>query len=141
MTLDAAIALIKTTSGRMNELYQKPVFDEWAVVALAQHKAKLLGYLGPRKEDFQKSFLNDVQELRASLFSSQHEVGEFEFSRHGVGTRVEAFVTVGEGIFLVCNNTSKTMNDIARDPLWLSAQVPFVELSEAFRSDPVEHAV
>ena len=87
MTLDAAIALIKTTSGRMNELYQKTVFDEWAVVALAQHKAKLLDYLGPRKEDFQKNFLNDVQELRASLFSSQHEVGEFEFSRHGVGTR------------------------------------------------------
>jgi hypothetical protein len=30
------------------------------------------------------------------------------------------------------------MDTIAADPQWLSAQVPFVELSETFRSDWVE---
>jgi hypothetical protein len=140
MTLDAAMALIRATSARMNGLYEKTVFDEWAVVTLGQHKATLLGYLGPRREDFQKNFLNDVRDLRAGLFSAKHDVGNFEFSRHGVGTKVEAFVALGEGTFLVCNNTGKTMDDIAKDPLWLSAQVPFVEMSEAFRSDPLRPA-
>ena len=29
------------------------------------------------------------------------------------------------------------MSSIAKDPLWLSAQVPFVEMSDKFRSDPL----
>jgi hypothetical protein len=29
------------------------------------------------------------------------------------------------------------MDGIAKDPLWLGAQVPFAELSDKFRADPV----
>jgi len=29
------------------------------------------------------------------------------------------------------------MDAITRDPHWLAAQVPFVELSDAFRADPL----
>jgi hypothetical protein len=32
------------------------------------------------------------------------------------------------------------MDGIASDPHWLGAQVPFVELSEKFRADPLELA-
>ena len=64
-------------------------------------------------------------------------VGDFEFARHGFGTKVEAFMVVGEGIYLICNNTAQSMSGIANDPLWLSAQVPFVEMSDRFRSDPI----
>jgi hypothetical protein len=29
------------------------------------------------------------------------------------------------------------MDEIARDPLWLNAQVPFVEMSDKFRDNPL----
>jgi len=140
MTLEQASNLIGGCAERMNDLYQKVVFDEWAIVSLVQHKAKILAYLGPRKDDFQKNFAADVQDLRADLLSKRHSIGDFEFARHGVGTRLEAFVMVGEGLYLICNNTAQSMSAIAKDPLWLSAQVPFVELSDRFRADPVEPA-
>ena len=138
MTLEEATNLIGRCAARMNDLYQKVVFDEWAIVSLIQHKAKILAYLGPRKDDFQKNFSTDVQDLRADLLSRRHSIGDFEFARHGVGTKLEAFVMAGEGLYLICNNTAQSMSAIAKDPLWLSAQVPFVELSDRFRSDPLE---
>ncbi len=141
MTLEEATNLIGRCAARMNDLYQKVVFDEWAIVSLIQHKAKILAYLGPRKDDFQKNFATDVQDLRADLLSRRHSIGDFEFARHGVGTKLEAFVMVGDGLYLICNNTAKSMSAIAKDPLWLSAQVPFVELSDQFRSDPLEFAL
>ena len=140
MTLEEATNLIGRCAARMNDLYQKAVFDEWVIVSLIQHKAKILAYLGPRKDDFQKNFATDVQDLRADLLSRRHSIGDFEFARHGVGTKLEAFVMVGDGLYLICNNTAQSMSAIAKDPLWLSAQVPFVELSDQFRSDPLEFA-
>ena len=137
MTLADANALIRGCADRMNELYEKVVFDEWAVVTFVQHKASVLSYLGPRKDDFQKNFATDVQDLRAELLSNKHSIGDFEFARHGFGTRLEAFVVVGEGLYLICNNTTQSMSGIAKDPHWLSAQVPFAELSDRFRSDPL----
>src|SRR6266581_1625280 len=141
MTLDEANKRIRGCAERMNKLYRNVVFDEWAIVSLEQQKLKILAYLGPRKDDFQKNFAVDVQELRADLLSRRHSIGDFEFARHGVGTKLEAFVMVGDGLYLICNNTAKSMSAIAKDPLWLSAQVPFVELSDQFRSDPLEFAL
>ena len=141
MTLEQTTKLIGSCAERMNDLYQKVVFDEWAIVSVVQHKAKILAYLGPRKDDFQKNFAADVQDLRADLLSRRHSIGDFEFTRHGVGTKLEAFVMVGQGLYLICNNTAQSMSAIAKDPLWLSAQVPFVELSDQFRSDPLESAL
>ena len=137
MRLDDANQLIRDCADRMNELYRKIVFDEWAIVSLVQHRAKILAYLGPRKDDFQKNFAADVQDLRAELLSDKHNPGDFEFSRHGLGTKLEAFVVVGDGLYLICNNTAESMNGIAKDPLWLAAQVPFAEMSDRFRSDPL----
>ena len=141
MTLEEATNLIGRCAARMNDLYRKVVFDEWVIVSLIQHKARILAYLGPRKEDFQKNFATDVQDLRADLLSRRHSIGDFEFARHGVGTKLEAFLMVGDGLYLICNNTAQSMSAIAKDPLWLSAQVPFVELSDQFRSDPLVFAL
>ena len=137
MTLDDANKLIRGCADRMNELYKKVVFDEWAIVLLVQQRAKILTYLGPRKDDFQKNFAADVQDLRSELLSHNHNLGDFEFSRHGFGTKLEAFVVVGDGLYLICNNTTDSMSGITKDPLWLVAQVPFVEMSDRFRSDPL----
>jgi hypothetical protein len=137
MNLEQANQRIQKCAGRMNAAYKQVVFDEWAVVSFMERKGKILSYTGPRREDFQKNFANDIRELRVELLDNTHGVGDFEFARHGVGTGVEAFMIIGMGIYLICNNTKNSMDGITKDPLWLGAQVPFVELSDEFRADRV----
>ncbi len=121
----------------MDARYNKTVFDEWAIISLADQKGRVLTYIGPRKEDFKQNFLADAGPLRAGLLTPQHGVGDFEFARHGVGTGFESFMVLGHGLYLICNNTVQSMDGITKDPLWLGAQVPFVELSDQFRADPL----
>ena len=138
MTLDQANKQIATCAEQMNARYKKTVFDELAIISLEEHKGHLLSYTGPRKAGFQKNFLADAGSLRAGMLTRKYDVGDFEFARHGVGTGFESFMVLGQGIFLICNNTVQSMDGITQDPLWLGAQVPFVELSDKIRSDPVE---
>lgn len=138
MTLDQVTRLVQSCAEQMNARYKKVVFDEWAVISLADKKVHLLAYIGPRKAGFQKNFLADAGSLRAGLLAQEYNVGDFEFARHGVGTGFESFLVLGKGIFLICNNTVQSMDGITQDPLWLGAQVPFVELSDKIRGDPVE---
>ena len=137
MTLDQANNLIQSCAEQMNARYKKVVFDEWAVISLSEHKGRLLAYTGPRKAGFQKNFFTDAGSLRAGLLTQNYNPGDFEFARHGVGTGFESFMALGAEVFLICNNTVQSMDGIAKDPLWLNAQVPFVDLSETFRNDPL----
>jgi hypothetical protein len=137
MTIDRAVKFIENCAEQMNARYKKVVFDEWAIISLTEQKGRLLAYIGPRKSGFQKNFLTDAAALRTGLSIEKPNVGDFEFARHGVGTGFESFMVLGEGLFLICNNTVQSMDAIAQDPLWLGAQVPFVELSEKFRQDPL----
>ena len=137
MTLAEANRLIHECSEKMNDVYKSVVFDEWAIVSLIPDQIKALSYFGPRREDFQRNFSADTQDLREELLSNRHNIGDFEFAKHAVGTRAEAFMVIGDGIYLICNNTRQTMSTISRNPLWLSAQVPFAGLSDSFRSDPL----
>jgi hypothetical protein len=137
MIIDQAVKLVETCAEQMNARYKKVVFDEWAIISLSDKKGRLLAYIGPRKSGFQQNFLNDAGPLRAGLLTEKSNVGDFEFARHNVGTGFESFMVLGEGIFLICNNTVQSMDAITQDPLWLAAQVPFVDLSEKFRADPL----
>lgn len=134
MTLDDLSAQIKTCAQQMNARYGGIVFDEWAVVSLAENKARVLFYTGPRNDEFLQNFAADLGPLRRELQNQKYGVGDFEFSRHGAGTRIEAFVVLGGGRFLFCNNTQSSMDVIAKNPRWLEAQVPFAELAEAIRA-------
>jgi hypothetical protein len=121
----------------MNSRYGSPVFDEWAIVSLVENRAKVLAYTGPRNDDFLKNFARDLGTLRHSLTGGGYGPGDFEFSRHSTGTGYEAFMVLGIGLFLICNNTSDSMEAIAKNPRWLGAQVPFAELSEKVRANPL----
>jgi hypothetical protein len=137
MTLEQSRKLINGCAEQMNSRYNGVVFDEWAVVSLAHKQSRILNYAGPRNDDFLKNFANDLGTLRTELLNSKHGVGDFEFSRHGVGTLHEAFMVVAEGVYLICNNTRNSMDGITKDARWIEAQVPFVELSEKFRANPL----
>jgi hypothetical protein len=137
MTLDEASRLIKSTAFKMNERYGKVVFDELAVVSLAHQQARVLAYTGPRNDDFLQNFARDLGALRSQLLTGKYGIGDFEFSREGVGTSLEAFMVLGDGIYLFCNNTQRSMDEIAKDARWLNAQVPFAELGDAVQASPV----
>ena len=121
----------------MDARYGGTVFDEWAVVSLAENKARVLAYVGPRNDDFLKNFANDLGSLRAELLDTKYGVGDFAFARHGVGTVFEAFMVLGRGLYLICNNTRESMDTIAKNPAWLAAQVPFAELGDKIRANPL----
>lgn len=137
MTLDEIKTLIRECASQMDGRYGRTVFNEWAVVSLVENKARVLAYVGPRNDAFLQNFVKDLGALRAELLNGQYGVGDFEFARHGIGTGFESFLVVGHGIYLICNNTRESMDTIARNPRWLGAQVPFAELSEKVRSDPL----
>ena len=132
---------VRVCATQMNAQYGQAVFDEWVVVSFLQHQARILGYVGPRNDVFLKNFADDLGPLRMALLNGKYQVGDFEFARHGTGTKFEAFMTLGDGVYLICNNTQSTMDDIAKNLKWLSAQVPFAELSDKVRSSPVTWTV
>lgn len=140
MTLDDANRLVKSTALTMNALYGRVVFDEWAIVSLAQQRVRVLAYTGPRKDVFLQNFVHDFGPLRAQWLTGNYTVGDFEFARHEAGTGFESFLVLGDDLYLFCNNTQRSMDEIARDPKWLSAQVPFAGLADKMRSDPVASA-
>jgi hypothetical protein len=137
MTLDEVKNLIKTCATQMDAHYGKTVFDEWAVISLAENRARVLAYIGPRNDDFLKNFANDLGSLRSELLDANYGIGDFTFARHGVGTRFEAFMVLGSAIYLICNNMSESMDTIAKDPKWLKAQVPFAEIGDKLRISPL----
>lgn len=130
MNLGETMQAIRACATQMDAQYGKTVFDEWVVVLLQEPQARVLGYIGPRQEVFAKNFTRDLGGLRASLLHGRHQVGDFDFARHAAGTSFEAFMALGAGRYLICNNTQSSMAEIAKDPRWLVAQVPFAELSE-----------
>ena len=137
MTLEEVATHITSCANQMNARYGGVVFDEWAVISLAENKARILGYTGPRNDDFLKNFVKDLGTLRAALLGGEFGPGDFEFARHGIGTGFESFLVLGPGVYLICNNTRESMDTISQNPRWLGAQVPFAELADKVRAYPV----
>jgi hypothetical protein len=137
MTLDEIREKIKGCAEQMNSRYGGGVFDEWVVVSLERNRARILHYTGPRNDEFLKNFVADLGSLRIALLDGKYGAGDFEFARHGTGTGIEAFLVLGTGLYLICNNTRESMDAIAKNPRWLNAQVPFVEFAEAIRMNPL----
>jgi hypothetical protein len=137
MKLDEAIALIKQKTERMNAIYGSVVFDELAIVSFKDQKGRILNYSGPRKESFQKNFATDVEILHSELLTTKHQTGDFDFARDASGTNFDAFMVLGDEVYLICNNTAQSINGITKDSRWLGAQVPFAELTEKFRGNPL----
>ncbi len=49
-------------------------------------------------------------------------VGDFAFAQDAKGTGFDACIRLGPTSYLFCNNTSKSMEEIRKSPLWLAAQ-------------------
>jgi hypothetical protein len=137
MNLEEAVKLVKESFEKMNTRYGGVIFDEWVVISFAEAKEKILAYAGPRREHFKNNFDTDVKALRAELHAMKHIIGDFDFARHAAGTHFDAFVVIGQELFLICNSTTRSMQEITQQPNWRMAQVAFMEMSEKFRSNPL----
>lgn len=139
MTLEQAWKSVLDCANEMNTRYREVVFDELAIVSIGDSRARTLSYQGPREEAFAESFPKDSASLRHTVREGgqSYNVGDFEFSHEGAGTAFEAFMLLGKGLCLICNNTSKSMDGISKNPRWLEAQIPFAALSEMFRDNPL----
>ena len=134
--VDARFA-ITSALGRMNALYQKTVFDEWILFKLSSDQNVILGYEGPRPDSYQQKFKEDIIPLSSELNQRKMAVGDFAFAQAAVGTGFDACIRLGPASYLFCNNTTQSMQDIRKNPLWLSAQKPFADLSGKFQADPL----
>lgn len=136
MDLAVARTHIAAALARMNAAYGQPVFDEWAVLGLGG-KQGVLAYVGPRPDSFRRSLPDDAAQLQAEAAAQPSSVGDIVFTLAGNGPRHDAFVRLGEAIYLVCNHTAKSMVEIRGNPGWLKAQAVLFELGEKFRADPL----
>ncbi len=135
-----AYRMIGAAMARMSVLYGQTLFDEWVVVRLGANTATVETYEGPRLADCLATFAKDVAPLRREASDRAHNPGDFDFARAAAGTQFDALLKIAEDAYLLCNNTAATMEEIRARPTWLQAQVPFANLSERFRNDPVKFA-
>lgn len=137
MNLDQAIQLIEECSNRMNEKYGGVVFDEWLIVRLGESDS-ILAHSGPRGERLIQDFARDIKTLHEQMVSEGHSIGDFGFTHEAHGTRFDAFVVIGESLYLLWNNTGSTTTQITKNPSWKVAQAEFVLLTDVIRNNPVQ---
>ena len=137
MKLERAVALLERTMKVMDKGFRMPLFDEWCICEAAGELGRILHYSGPRSEILQRQILRDIQPLAAELQAGQYDPGHFYFSHEGEGALYDAFMCIGVGLYVVFNNTAKSMIEITADPLWKDVQGHFVDLGGRFRVDPL----
>lgn len=139
MNLETAISRIQQSFTTMNEAYHRTVFDEIAIVSFHGGKLHLHHYEGPRQAGFQVTFGDKTMALRTELNGEKTNTGgEFGFTREGVRDLFDAYICLGPGIYLFCNNTAKSMHEVSQDPRWLDAQKKFLNASQQFAADPLK---
>ena len=138
MDLATARSHIQTAFDRMRAAYLKPVFNEWAILAVPAKTGGVLAYEGPRPDAFRRNLSDDAEPLRARAAGKEFAEGDIEFVPDAADTKYDAFMKIGPTSYLVLNHTVRTMNEIRADGKWIGAQAVLFELSEKFRADALE---
>jgi hypothetical protein len=140
MNLETAIARIQKSFVKLNEAYGRPVFDELAIVqATGTASLTLHYYEGARENKFLNAMIEDSVALRNDVGDTLNNVGgEFGFTREGGGEGIDAYICLGPRVFLLCNNTKRSMTEVTKDSRWLKAQGEFLNASQFFAVDPLQ---
>lgn len=140
MTLEQVIPLIHKACEKMNQDFGGVLFNEWAIVRAVRGKLFLEWYEGPRREEFIRQFLAETADLKSASMAynrGQYQVGDFEFTPDGAGSKCDAFLKLGPDSFLVFGNTQLSMRQITQNKRWLKAQAEFAHLSERVAQQPL----
>jgi len=140
MNLESAIARIQKSFTQLNEAYGRAVFDEIAIIQVSGETTLTLHYYeGGREAAFLNDVLEDSVALRNDVGDTRSNLGgEFGFTREGGGEGIDAYICLGPRIFLLCNNTMQSMEEVTRDARWLTAQSEFLNASQYFAVDPLK---
>ncbi|MDX2111990.1 MAG: hypothetical protein SFY80_17315 [Verrucomicrobiota bacterium] len=133
MKLPETVVTVTKAMNEMNRCFKRTLFDEWAIISGSEEAEWLLHYVGPREVEFKQSFVHDFKHLHKLLEDKHLEPGAFEFTKEASGTGFDAILALAPDIYLVCNNTEHSMQEITADPLWRVSQGPFVSLSERYQ--------
>lgn len=140
MKLRQATNLILESVTKMNAIFKEPVFDEFSIVQFVDDTHYLCWYKGNRRQEYIRKFKEDTARLKKasrSRLTNNYEIGDYEFVSDATGFEAESFLVIGEMLFLILTNTRYSMLEIEQNPLWLKAQVPFVEMADRFATDPL----
>jgi hypothetical protein len=139
MNLESAITRIRKSFTKLNEAYGRPVFDEIAIVQTSEATTLSLKYYeGAREAEFLNELMEDSVALRNDVGDTRNNLGgEFGFTREGGGEGIDAYICLGPRVFLLCNNTKQSMEEVTRDARWLTAQSEFLNASQYFAVDPL----
>ena len=138
MKLYRAIELINQTLAKMRISSGLPVFNEWLLLNLSAKEPEMVHYTGPRSK-VEKKMQKDIRAIETEMRQGGYSTGHFYFSQDAAGTLYDAFLVAGPDHYVIFNNTTLTMRDIAADPIWSQTQIHFVELSEYFHADALEY--
>lgn len=135
MNLINAVDVIDQVVSKMSLHSGRSIFNEWLIVDLSLRDVDILYYTGPRSSASQKKLKRDMRSLEDEMKNGGYTTGQFYFSPDAAGTLFDAFIVAGPGKYIIFNNTTMTMTEIARDPFWNKSQIHFAELSEKFHMD------
>jgi len=139
MNLSTAVSRITKSVSKLDAAYGRPLFDELAILAFVGRELELHYYRGPNEKGFMAEFADNTVALRTELTDDQTSLGgEFSFTREAEGASMDAYICLGPDIYLFCNNTAKSMQEVTEDPRWLDAQGEFLNLSQFFAVDPLD---
>jgi len=124
----------------MDAFFGRTVFDEWAVLSIDGPRIAIVAYDGPRAGSFSDEVRKDLLQLQAETEGERREPGAFGFTRTAEGKAIDAYIVLGASLYLICNNTRESVSQLALDPHWRKAQVPFADLAEVFRHHPLATA-
>jgi hypothetical protein len=135
MELQQAIKEVKKAVKDMRLQSGKSVFDEWLILSINYQRFDILHHNKPIFLKNSAGFDINIHMLVDEIQKSSYVPGQYFFSMEAPGTLYDAFIVAGPEKYIIFNNTIQSMTEISTDPLWLSCQSRFVELSEMFRQD------
>lgn len=136
MKKSEAVERIGLALSKMAEVLGEAAFDEWMLVKRLSKGWQVLNYTGEREAAFKKEFTTDIAAMKETVLDfSKTYVGDSDFSYEGHGSGFDAYICVGDGIFLFLNNIQKSTSEITNSPKWKRAQIHYATLLEAFAAD------
>jgi len=131
-----AVERIERALSEMADVLGEAVFDEWTLVKRLSKGWHVLNYVGAREEAFKMEFATDIAAMKETVLDlSKTYIGDSGFSYEGHGSGFDAYICVGDGLFLFLNNVQKSTSEITSSPKWKQAQIHYATLLEAFAAD------
>lgn len=137
MTKEEAIKQIEHTLEDLNNQIKYTIFNEWILISVTPRSWDILKYSGPRQSEFFSHLSEDLTSVHQKMNDLNPIPGEFDFSYEGYGKAFDAYMCIGEKLYILFNNTLKNADEIKAHINWKKAERKIRNLQQKFMDDPV----